>query len=270
VIASKLNIEDFEEWVTLELNGYMNNLDNIPGYREITGSLQWFNQVRGWCPAIIEDPETMDIISKNKIAQSITDLEYITTSKGEQLILKIPQSIQNELSRSFGRTTLFQLSLGKNQVQSIIDKVRNIILDWSIQLEKDGITGEGISFSKEEKREADKQNYTVNNFYGNTSGVQIQQQTQDSTQTQINEMGLEKVETFISNLQTYLTQTGLKEDTQKAVESEIETISKELRAKKPKTQVVAESMKTIRSLLEGVAGNFIAQALLTQISQLGM
>lgn len=124
--------------------------------------------------------------------------------------------------------------------------------------------GEGLSFSKEENQEADKQNYTVNNFY-NAFGVQIQQHTQHSTQIQINEMDLEEVESLIINLQKHLTQIGLNEDKQKVIESEIDNITKELEAKNPKVKLIRESMKTIKNLLEGVAGNFIAQALLAQL-----
>lgn len=268
VIAKKLGIKNFEEWVNLELNGYMNNLDNIPDYREITGNLQWFNQVRGWCPAIIENPESLNSISKNKIAQSINELEYLVNSDSKELILRIPQAIQNDLARSFGIQTLFQLSISKNQIQSIIDKVGNIILDWSIQLEEDGILGEGISFSQEEKEKANQQNYIVYyNFHGETSGVQIQQHTQDSTQIQINEMDLQKVKTFISDLHEKLPQIELDEGSQSIVKKQIETINNELQEEKPKNKVIRESMKTIRSLLEGVSGNFIAQSLLYQISQ---
>ncbi|WP_404996525.1 hypothetical protein [Caldifermentibacillus hisashii] len=174
VISKKLKIRDFEKWASQELNGYMSNLENIPDYREVRGSLQFLNPIYGWRPVIIENPELADIVSTNKISQPITEIEYLVESSNDHLVIQLPQNIQNQLSNwADGRPTKFQVSFGKSQAQQIIDSVRNIILEWSIQLEEDGILGEGVSFSKEEKREADKQNYTVNNFYGNTSGVQI-------------------------------------------------------------------------------------------------
>lgn len=269
VISKKLKIRDFEKWASQELNGYMSNLENIPDYREVRGSLQFLNPIYGWRPVIIENPELADIVSTNKISQPITEIEYLVESSNDHLVIQLPQNIQNQLSNwADGRPTKFQVSFGKSQAQQIIDSVRNIILEWSIQLEEDGILGEGVSFSKEEKREADKQNYTVNNFYGNTSGVQIQQHTQHSIQTQINEMDLEKVNEFISMLRGNLSHITLEREVKEALELEISKISNELMTNKPKTQIIKESMRTIKSVLEGITGSLIASGLLHEISKI--
>lgn len=269
VISKKLKIRDFEKWASQELNGYMSNLENIPDYREVRGSLQFLNPIYGWRPVIIENPELADIVSTNKISQPITEIEYLVESSNDHLVIQLPQNIQNQLSNwADGRPTKFQVSFGKSQAQQIIDSVRNIILEWSIQLEEDGILGEGVSFSKEEKREADKQNYTVNNFYGNTSGVQIQQHTQHSIQTQINEMDLEKVNEFILMLRGNLSHITLEREVKEALELEISKISNELMTNKPKTQIIKESMRTIKSVLEGITGSLIASGLLHEISKI--
>ncbi|WP_048190131.1 hypothetical protein [Methanobacterium sp. SMA-27] len=42
LVAKKLKIKDFEEWVKLELNGY-GTIDNKPEYRKVNGSLKFFN-----------------------------------------------------------------------------------------------------------------------------------------------------------------------------------------------------------------------------------
>lgn len=247
----------------------MSNLENIPDYREVRGSLQFLNPIYGWRPVIIENPELADIVSTNKISQPITEIEYLVESSNDHLVIQLPQNIQNQLSNwADGRPTKFQVSFGKSQAQQIIDSVRNIILEWSIQLEEDGILGEGVSFSKEEKREADKQNYTVNNFYGNTSGVQIQQHTQHSIQTQINEMDLEKVNEFISMLRGNLSHITLEREVKEALELEISKIPNELMTNKPKTQIIKESMRTIKSVLEGITGSLIASGLLHEISKI--
>ncbi|WP_186576042.1 AbiTii domain-containing protein [Aquibacillus kalidii] len=272
VIARKLKIPDFEKWVNLELSGYRNHTDKAPEYREIHGTLQWFNQFRGWCPVVSEDPELMDIITNVKLFESISELEQLVIAESNNLVYQLTQHQQNLISSlGDGGIQEFRLLFGKNQAQRVIDTVKDIILDWTIKLEEDGILGEGITFSDKEKQEANRQNYTVNNFYGNTSGVQIQQHTQHSTQTQINEMDLEKVESFISNLNNNINQiTELEANSQKVIEKEVKKITKQIKAKKPKHIVLKESINTIRNILEGVAGNFVAQALLYQISQIGL
>ena len=75
--------------------------------------------------------------------------------------------------------------IGTNQIYSIIECVRNIILDWSITLEENGILGDELQFSDTEKEIANKTsviNHYTNNFYGTVSETQIQQATTNSQQ----------------------------------------------------------------------------------------
>lgn len=56
--------------------------------------------------------------------------------------------------------------MSHSEIAGIIDSVRNILLEWSLKLEKDGILGDGITFSKEEKEKASTVNYHIQNFSG--------------------------------------------------------------------------------------------------------
>src|SRR5260370_40923795 len=44
--------------------------------------------------------------------------------------------------------------LNKSDLREIVGHIRNEILRWSMELEKAGIVGEGLSFSKQEKEKA--------------------------------------------------------------------------------------------------------------------
>ena len=52
------------------------------------------------------------------------------------------------------------------QVATITDRVRNIILDWALELESRGIVGNGMTFSQEEQRRAVEQHVQIANFQG--------------------------------------------------------------------------------------------------------
>jgi hypothetical protein len=271
VVAKKLKIKDFENWVNQELNGYRDNIENIPVYREVRGKLQFFNPFYGWRPVLIENEEIAEYLTTHRIAQPITEIEYLVKNEGDNLVIQLHQEMQNQLSEwTTGLPTEFRVIFGKSQAQQIIDSVRKIVLDWSIQLEEDGILGEGLSFSNEEIQEAIKQNYTVYNFYGDPSSFQIQQHTQHSTQTMINEMDFDKVANFISTLKENLEKIELQKELRQIVESEIATISTHLESAKPKSSVIKQSLQSIRTTLEGAAGNLIASGLLYQLNQLGM
>lgn len=187
VVARKLKIKEFEQWITQEMKGYkVSSRDEIPAYREIVGHIQYFNPYHGWSPVIIKDERVVDLFERNKVFQPVTAIENLVNSDSEFLFMQLPQGIQNILSDYFNETAQFQLRFGKSQAKQIIDTVRNIILEWSLKLEEDGIMGEGLSFSDKEKQEASRQNYNINNFYGNASGIQFQQNSPNSTQTMTN------------------------------------------------------------------------------------
>jgi len=268
VVARKLKIIEFEQWVNQELNGFKVPSKEIPEYRGIAGRIQWFNVYRGWCPVIIEDEEILNIVSNSKIGQPIIEIEALVISDSDNLVIQIPQGQQNLLSRIFNETTEFRLLFGKSQAQRVIDTVRNIILEWALKLEEDGIMGENLSFSKEEKQEASKHDYTI--VIGNATGVQIQQNTQNSNQTMINEINLEEVSTFISTIKHNLNQIGLQGASQKVVETEVAVISTQLESEKPNPSIIKQSLQTVKTVLEGVTGSLIASGLLHELTKISM
>ncbi|RDY70877.1 hypothetical protein DXT76_10860 [Halobacillus trueperi] len=126
-----------------------------------------------------------------------------------------------------------------------------------------------MSFSEQEKNEAIRQNYTVNNFYGNTSGLQIQQHTQQSSQTQVNGFDSEAVDGFLKTLKENVNHIeSLDSKSKKVVQKEVEAIQKQTKSSKPNVPLVKESLTTIRNVLEGISGSLAAQGLLYQLSHL--
>ena len=54
LIAVKLGLEEFDKWISCELNGYKEG-DIIPEYRKVKGILKAFYQFKGWIPVTITD-----------------------------------------------------------------------------------------------------------------------------------------------------------------------------------------------------------------------
>jgi len=75
----------------------------------------------------------------------------------------------------------------RSQLRGILDAVRTSVLNWSLKLEADGIVGDGMSFSPDEKKIASEQaadlrpvvNYIMIEHMEHSS---IQQGTQQSGQ----------------------------------------------------------------------------------------
>ena len=185
VVARKLKLDEFEEWVNSELNGY-NDGNKIPEYRKVKGEVKGWNPYHGWIPMIMQDTEIENMISEHLVSDSIPNLKNVYDSaNGSNATLQFSAGMNNLLSKSSGFNTKYALMISANQIYNIMERVRNIVLDWSITLEENDILGEGLQFTKREKDIAVSSstinNYT-NNFYGDVRETQIQQDTSESTQ----------------------------------------------------------------------------------------
>lgn len=158
VVARKLNIEEFQEWIELELNGY--NGHSIPEYRSVKGQLRAWNPYHGWHPIITHDQSLLEIyetVCTSSIGQSISELSALVNDADGELQIQLPPTIESFLVSTV-RTSV-KVGISSASVKRIVESVRDVILQWALKLEEDGITGEGMVFSKEEKQIADSQDY---------------------------------------------------------------------------------------------------------------
>jgi hypothetical protein len=163
-VSKKLNLQEFEKWVELELNGY-NSDDDIPEYRSVYGQLRGWNPYHGWQPIIANCQEMVEFfedLCNPLIQQPISELtSLIQNPKASLQILLSPQH-EAIFANLYGAKV--RVSISSSAIRKILEAVQDIILKWSLQLEADGILGEGMSFSPEEKSIASKQSY-INLIY---------------------------------------------------------------------------------------------------------
>jgi hypothetical protein len=94
-------------------------------------------------------------------------------------------------------------------------------------------------------------------------GSQIQQGTKSSTQSQtISQNDLEAIRSLLLNLKSNLAELPLKDEEREEAYAEVQTLEAQLQSNKPKTLIIRESLRTLRSLLEGVASSTLASQLL--------
>lgn len=166
VVTTKLNLIDFKEWIKKELKGYK-DVKDVPEYRNIIGELKAWNPYNGiWLPLIWTDaPEGA---YDRKIIQRISELEYnLKSSKDKLLQILLSPEQQNILIKAFNPPSTPVLIIPETSIVGILDTVRNIILEWSLKLEKEGILGEEMIFTEDEKIKArNNQEIRIVNFYG--------------------------------------------------------------------------------------------------------
>jgi hypothetical protein len=189
VVARKLGIEKFQKWIELELEGYDGS--PLPKYRSTRGQLRAWNPYHGWHPIRTDSKDLQEVYAEVcdcSISQPISELIFLANSEGDELQMQLPFQAESFLVSTV-RTSV-KISISKVSVQGIVEAVRDIILQWALQLEEDGVTGEGMTFSKEEKQIAARHDY--NSFI--QINIDQSQMQNSSSESQANS------ETFSNNL----------------------------------------------------------------------
>jgi len=256
VVARKLNLREFQDWVEKELNGY-GEADDVPEYREVFGQIRGWNPYRGWIQLIFEDPKQGEMLSHRKCGQSIAELEHLARDRKQESFLHMPfpQEIQKRLTRGFGFQTEVTLFVPQARIIRIIDAVRTIILNWAIKLEEEGIIGEGLSFTREEKEAAERSPQNITNFFGPVESPQIQQGGTRPIQVSARfTFDLAAVRSFLDLFREQLSSLNLPDDRKREAEAELQTVESQIESPKPKPSIIREGLESLRRILEGAGG----------------
>ena len=182
VVARKLRIDSFVDWIEKEQKGYSKETE-VPPYRRIATYLHYRNPYNGWQPVVLQSKKEQLFYASFPVTDSIPSISDLLKSSGAFSCYLLSDDMNVKYSKSLrhigdlGVVFQFALYTPRNAMANIIQQVRNKILDWSLLLEENGILGEGMSFSEKELANAKTNsiiNYTIN-IYGNAENTQIQQ-----------------------------------------------------------------------------------------------
>lgn len=262
ILARKLKIHEFEIWINNELKGY-SDASAIPEYRKISGEVRAWNPYHGWQHVFIEDPEIMAIIQSQRTAQSLPEIETLLERSSKNIHISLPDSFSNMLS--IHAKCIIQVS--PNLLTRITEQVKNIILDWALKLEEDGILGEGMSFTKDEIGTANEQSYSVQNFYGDINDSQIQGNSKSSPQSQSRStVDKDAIKDIIKSIEENKAQIPMSSKNQDILSDSIRVLQEEIEKPDPKKNTISEKIKTIRNIMEGAAGSIIASGILYKLN----
>jgi hypothetical protein len=177
VVARKLHLPEFEQWVNTELRGYDPEKDEVPSYREVSGQVKAWNPFHGWVTVMFGSDEHANFLSHRKCSQSVAELEALLDGKtaASELYMPFQPELQRMMRKATGERTDFALFTSHTEPVKILNAVRTIILNWALKLEEDGILGEGLLFSKEEKERAQRAPQNIANFFGPVHHPTLQQ-----------------------------------------------------------------------------------------------
>lgn len=267
VTARKLKTVDIVEWLSHELNGYPEGSD-VPEYRKLRGELKVHNPYHGWQPLIIQNVEVAEALSKRGTSQSVYELEQVANGGGDTVYVKLAKSVEQKLMKGMEFPLEPAIIMSKAQIHGLLDKIRNMVLEWALGLEEQNITGEGMSFSQEEKQQASNLTFNVahlGSYIGSMSESQFQQSTNQSTQNFSKALDLDAVANVIRELKERLPEAQLAPGQESQVKTDIACVEAQLASPKPNVTILKESLRSVRAVLEGVASAGLFQGIIAAL-----
>jgi hypothetical protein len=252
VIARKLGLEDFQQWIQREMNGYEDG-EGLPPYRMVNGQVRGWNPYHGWIPVLWESAQEEKWASRRAVGQGVAELEELIESRqpDSQLHMPLPHKVQRSLSRGAGFNTNYSLFVQHTSIVKILDAVRNTLLNWALKLEEDGILGNELTFDDQEKQAASGSGYNVNNFFGSVGSANVQQAGDEAVYLSL-QLDLSALREVLGQIDQ--AELKLPEEAANEFKAEIKTIEAQLDSPKPKHGVIREAAESARSILEAAGG----------------
>lgn len=161
--AVKLSATEFAAWIDLAMNGYYGQ-KSVPSYRQVAGRVKFHNPIHGWRPVIGLNGFNQSIY------QPIGEVASLSASANGFIMGPIPESLRRKVSDQAGFECEVMLQVATTAMASIVEAVRNHVLEWTLKLEQAGIRGDGLSFTQEETRVAHSM-FVTNNYHGPVASV---------------------------------------------------------------------------------------------------
>lgn len=172
-IAVKLQLKDVCEWIDYELNGYPPKM-TVPDYRITKGKLLGRNPQIGLIPMMVSNAKQEDKLRTVHIRAPVSELALAYDMQEATMDFPFSTEFSNQLQQSQPDFMRFPVvrRIGQSKLVNVVEQVRNRLLDWSLALEQQGILGENLQFTQQDKNRAPM---TTNNFnfHGNISNAGV-------------------------------------------------------------------------------------------------
>lgn len=264
VLSVKLEANELEVWLGHELSGYPADTE-VPEYRQITGQPKRRNPHYGLQPILMSDNFSAFVISSRDIKQPISELEALDLESGDSLHMEYPNEIKMALMKQMPFPMEPILLVSHVSIVGILDAVRNTILDWVLELERNGVLGEGLRFTARDKQKAVPANYQITNNIGSMHGSQIQQLSDNSSQMISDKTDIGALASILLKIVDSVESLDLDEKTEQKLKDSAAAAAQELESPQSNTSVAEEFIQSVRSILDAAAGNVLAAGYLHQL-----
>lgn len=158
IACVKLGLTEFGKWVDRELSGYMDmKVADLPPYRQLRGTPEGFNPYHGWYPIIFNSAQQQFNWSAAPIGMGVAHMEA-SLPKGKSrgaFAFPYPPDVKDDMLLSIQAAKDVRVRLEVPQIVGLLQAVRDILLEWTLQMEKEGVLGQNLSFSVDERAKSE-------------------------------------------------------------------------------------------------------------------
>ncbi|MDR6206956.1 AbiTii domain-containing protein [Paraburkholderia graminis] len=265
LVAAKLSVPEAEGWIDRELNGYKGG-EMIPPYRTIPGECRARNPFHGWIPVQFPDAELQALVSEGRIGQSLGSMERYLNDTSGHLMLQYTYERERELQKLFSTDMQFAIRIPSAQINGIFDAVRNLTLDWSLELELAGVLGDNMTFTLTEKQEAKPvtQQFIIQN--AGVVGNVTDNATVTNNQAVHGSLSVERVRDLVQQAKSAL--PALPDQTAAQAGTLLDELDAESRKPSPNENKLRSALTSLRTVCEGAMGNLVASGITTAVTAL--
>ncbi|UIX80793.1 hypothetical protein [Xylella fastidiosa] len=250
VVASRLELPELVAWINRELNGYSS--DDVPDCRRV--SLQWMveDPDNGWVP-FFPPPKIAKQGSQDPIKQSVHVLIQMTQEPPgtsfsyfhPELECRLPEVMR----RSFGEDVRLVRVLSNLQVHGILEKVRDKVLQWALNLEAKGVLGKGRLFSPQEKQIVKNDTVNVGGVKNSTDQIRAMGSHDAHTHTHTVE-DIDALLPLIGCLRKAIDEGTLLQDIHHTLQANLMTLQAQAISSKPEWPAIKMLLHRIKAMLD--------------------
>lgn len=261
LIATKLGQAEFETWAKLELDGYRDDAE-LPPYRLLNCSVQAFNPMQGrWIPVIFQ--ENLPGLTTAPVKQGIAEIKHLVESGQGTLQMPFSSATTHRLMQSLDVPLEPKRIISRVGLVGILEGVRNRIIDFTVQLEREGILGDGLQFTQKEKRAA--QHVTFHQVFGgnvgNVSNVSNSENVNVSQNAKLNGTDYRLISEAVGAIKAIASKDSIGGEAGDDLRGAIATVESQLHLKNPDEGIVRRGLALMMRASERIGTSFAGQKL---------
>jgi len=274
VVSAKLQVSEMRTAFERELQGYPVDVQ-VPTYRVLSVELRARSYGQGYQPIYFQDEASAGWLRKLDVRYEVAKIERMLADP-QVAMISVPFSpeFERKLIEDMDLDDRPQRVISVAQIAAILDAIRNLVLFWALDLEQKGVLGEGLTFSRQDITRAAT---VTNNYYGNHIGSMNQsmlQQNSSGSQSLTVNADVGALIDLLTEIGSRLNDISLDSKCSQTLAADVRTALAQASSPEPKKTILQETLKSVRTTLEGAAGNVLAsdftQRLVALLPSLGL